>query len=338
MTKNNHKLYPKDSIILAPLSGYTDLPYRHSARRFGCKYCFTEMVDAGSLAYGNAKTKRFLERASDEDWLGVQLVGRDLERISRAVETLNEHDFDVLDFNLGCPVPKVAKKGAGAALGKDIDAAIECFSLIKKISRHRVSAKIRILDEKDPKLTLELVKGLAAAGAEAVTIHGRLKEKFYSGPVYFDIIAAANEATDIQIIANGGINSAESYAEIREKTKCDVVMLARGAMGNPWLFRELANPDNYIPPSVDDLCDELERHVREMIDYYGESLALRIARKIILDYLKSRGFPGIIKSQVSFISTSEDFNEFMKVTREGPSIRYRQWQKAYPSAERRLLL
>jgi tRNA-dihydrouridine synthase B len=338
MIKTNQYLYPANSIILAPLSGYTDLPYRRSARRFGCQYCFTEMIDAGSLAYGNAKTKRFMERGKDEKWLGVQLVGRDLERISRAVDILNEHDFDVLDFNLGCPVPKVTKKGAGAALGKDIDAAIECFTLIKKLSRHRLSAKIRILDENNPEATLDLVTGLANAGAEAITIHGRVKEKFYSGPVYFDIIAAAREAIDVQIIANGGVTSAASYAEIRKETGCNVVMLARGAMGNPWLFRELTDLDNYIPPTVDELCDELECHVMEMIDYYGETLALRIARKVILDYLKSRGFPGKVKSQVSFINTSSDFSEFAKIVREGPSSRYHQWQKVYPLSERRLLL
>jgi len=331
-------IYPENSIILAPLSGYTDLPYRHSARRFGCKYCFTEMIDAGSLAYGNAKTTRFMDRGSDEEWLGVQLVGCDHERISRAVEILNQHDFNVLDFNLGCPVPKVAKKGAGAVLGQNIDEAVKCFELIKKLSRHPLSAKIRILDEQDPETTLRLVKGLTEAGAQAITIHGRVKNKFYAGPVYFDIIAAAREAVDIQIIANGGITSTASYDEIREKTGCDTVMLARGAMGNPWLFRELADKNNYIPPSSEELCAELETHVMEMISYYGETLALRIARKVILDYLKSRGFPGKIKSKVSFLHTTEDFAEFMKIVREGPSERYRQWQKVYPLADRRLLL
>ena len=331
-------IYPENSIILAPLSGYTDLPYRHSARRFGCKYCFTEMIDAGSLAYGNAKTTRFMERGDDEEWLGVQLVGCDHDRISKAVNILNQHNFDVLDFNLGCPVPKVSKKGAGAALGQKIDEALKCFEIIEKLSRHPVTAKIRILDEQDPAPTLRLINGLNEAGAQAITIHGRVKNKFYAGPVYFDIISAAKEAVDIQIIANGGITNIETYAEIRKKTACDTVMLARGAMGNPWLFRELSDQENYIPPSAKDLCDELELHILEMIDYYGESLAMRISRKIILDYLKSRGFPGKLKAQVSFLHTGKDFSEFMKVVREGPSERYRQWLKIYPMADRRLLL
>ncbi len=331
-------IYPENSIILAPLSGYTDLPYRRSARRFGCKYCFTEMIDAGSLAYGNNKTTRFMERGADEEWLGVQLVGCNHDRISKAVDILNQHDFNVLDFNLGCPVPKIAKKGAGATLGQNIDEAVKCFELIKKLSRHPVTAKIRILDEQDPEPTLQLVNGLTEAGALAITIHGRVKNKFYAGPVYFDIIAAVREAESVQIIANGGITSLSTYNEVREKTGCDTVMVARGAMGNPWLFRELSNKENYIPPAPEELCNELEQHIMEMIDYYGETLALRIGRKIILDYLKSRGFPGKFKAQVSFLHTTEDFAEFMKIVREGPSERYRQWLKVYPNADRRLLL
>lgn len=330
-------IYPENSIILAPLSGYTDLPYRRSARRFGCKYCFTEMIDAGSLAYGNNKTTRFLDRGNDEEWLGVQLVGSNHERIRNSVDILNRHDFDVLDFNLGCPVPKVAKKGAGAALGQNIDEAVKCFALIKKFSRHPLSAKIRILDEQNPEPTLKLVTGLVEAGAQAVTIHGRIRNKFYSGPVHFDIIAAVREAVNIQIIANGGITGISTYHEIQEKTGCSTVMLARGAMGNPWLFHELSEK-NYIPPNSDELCDELEQHIKDMIDYYGETLALRVGRKIILDYLKSRGFPGKFKAQVSFLKKTEDFTEFMKTVREGPSERYRQWLKAYPDADRRLSL
>lgn len=331
-------IYIPDSVILAPLSGYTDLAYRHSARRFGCRYCFTEMVDAGSLAYNNIKTARLLERGADEEWLGVQLVGSNPEYIRKAVEILNGHHFEVLDFNLGCPVPKVAKKGAGATLGKNITAALTCFELIKKYSRHRLSAKIRILDEQDPEPTLTLVKGLAAAGAEAVTVHGRVKGKLYSGPVFYDIIAVVREAVDIQVIANGGVTGAASYAELCGNTGCDVVMLARGAMGNPWLFRELSGPENYIPPTPDELADELERHIHEMIDYYGEAFAMRVGRKIILDYLKSRGFPGKLKGQVSFLHTTDDFGKFMEIVREGPSERYRRWQKKYPMADRRLLL
>ncbi|MFA7230775.1 MAG: tRNA-dihydrouridine synthase family protein [Victivallaceae bacterium] len=329
-------LYPPESIILAPLSGYTDLPYRRSARRFGCRYAFTEMIDAASIAFNNAKTCRLLERGEDEQWLGVQLVGSNPDWIKAAVETINQHEFDVLDFNLGCPVAKVAKKGAGAVLGKNIERAVELFSIIRANSRFPVSAKIRILDEKNPEPTVALVKGLADAGAVAVTIHGRIKDVFYSGPVFFNIISAARAAVDIQIIANGGITDLAKYQEIALRTGCDCAMLARGAMGNPWLFKELQEQDNYQPPSVAEFCGEIRQHVLEMVDYYGVELASRLARKIILDYLRGRGFPGTLKAEVSFLKTLDDFFRFLELIAAGPAERYWQWLEINPAVDRKL--
>ena len=123
-------IYPADSVVLAPLSGYTDLPYRHSARRHGCRLAFAEMVDAGSLAFGNKRTRTYLDRGSDEDWLGVQLVGCEAEHIGESVRILNDYRFDVIDFNLGCPAPKVVKKGAGALVSGKVFAIVEiCLNL-----------------------------------------------------------------------------------------------------------------------------------------------------------------------------------------------------------------
>ncbi|QSH41774.1 tRNA-dihydrouridine synthase family protein [Lentisphaerota bacterium ZTH] len=330
------RMYPENSILLAPLSGYTDLPYRRSARRYGCRFCFTEMIDAGSLAFGNDKTLRYMERGADEEWLGVQLVGSNPEFIKRAVEVLNEREFDVLDFNLGCPVPKVAKKEAGAKLGKNIKRAVEIFSIIAEKSRFPVTAKIRILDETDPEPTLELVSGLAQAGARAVTIHGRIMKSFYSGPVFADIIRAASSSLPVQVIANGGITNWRNRNELQKKSDCDCVMLARGAMGNPWIFRELCDQKEYQPPTPAELAGELERHMLELINYLGAELAMKAGRKIILDYLKSRGFTGSVKAEVSSLKTALDFENFMKVVRRGPSERYRIWLNSNPDADRRL--
>lgn len=326
-------IYPPDSLILAPLSGYTDLPYRRSVRRHGCKFAFTEMIDAGSIAYRNEKTHLMLERGNDESWLGVQLVGSCPDRIKKSVEVINRHEFDVLDFNLGCPVKKVAKKEAGAVLGAKPDRAAEMLELIVKNSRHPVTAKIRILDEVDPEPTLYLVKKLEAAGAQAITVHGRIRKAFYSGPVYFDIIKAIRETVGIQVIANGGVMDRKTYEEIRTGSGCDCVMLARGAMGNPWLFQELSDPD-YIPPCGLDLAEEMRLHITEMAEYYGEELGMRIARKIILDYLRGRGYPRTMKADVSFLSNLEQLNEFVDQLKEGPSERYWTWLNASGSTER----
>lgn len=329
-------IYPADSVILAPLSGYTDLPYRHSARRHGCRMAFTEMVDAGSLAFGNKRTRTYLDRGSDEDWLGVQLVGCEAEHIAESARILNDYRFDVVDFNLGCPAPKVVKKGAGALLGRNIDKAVKLFSIIAGISRIPVSAKIRIIDELDPASTVEIVKKLESAGASAITIHGRIKEAFYSGQVFYEVIAAARQAVKIQVVANGGIMDLSSYGVIKKATGCDCVMVARGAMGNPWLFEEVVMHDRYQPPTIQQLCKEIELHVLETIDYYGEELALKVSRKIILDYIRGRGFPGGLKAEVSFLHNKEDFYKFLDKIIEGHTERYWQWLEKFPHAERRL--
>ena len=299
-------IYPDNSVILAPLSGFTDLPFRTSARRFGCRCAFTEMIDAGSLVFGTAKTIRFLDRAEDEDWLGVQLVGSEPDILASAVNILNSRNFSVIDFNMGCPAPKVAKKGEGAMLALRPDDALKAFDAIVKNSKFPVSAKIRILDEEDPCPTLEFVKRLTDAGARAVTIHGRIRKAFYSGPVFHEIISEIRKSVNIQIVANGGVMNLDSYNKLREESGCSCVMLARGAMGNPWIFKEISEGRNIIP-STEELCDEMRKHIMHMVEYYGEFLAMKIARKNVLDYLKGRGYPRALKCGVSQMSSVKDF-------------------------------
>ena len=303
--------YPDGALIMAPLSGFTDLAYRRAARKCGCVYAFTEMVDAASLAYANGGGETLLLRGEEEDFFATQLVGADEELLKRACEKLNARDFTILDFNLGCPVPKVVRKGAGAALGQNIDHAHRCFAVLARESRFQLTAKMRILSESDPAPTLDLCAGLVESGATALTIHGRTREHFYTGEVSFDIIAAVKEAfPQVQVIANGGVNSLETYQTMRERTGCDLVMLAQGIMGNPWLFRELSgvHPE---PPTLDEWRNTAEFHIREMIALYGEVSAMRQARKIVHDYLKGRGFPASLRAEASMLSTFDDLKQLL---------------------------
>ena len=303
--------YPDGALIMAPLSGFTDLAYRRAARKCGCAYAFTEMVDAASLAYANGGGETLLLRGEEEDFFATQLVGADEELLKRACEKLNARDFTILDFNLGCPVPKVVRKGAGAALGQNIDHAHRCFAVLARESRFQLTAKMRILSESDPAPTLDLCAGLVESGATALTIHGRTREHFYTGEVSFDIIAAVKEAfPQVQVIANGGVNSLETYQTMRERTGCDLVMLAQGIMGNPWLFRELSgvHPE---PPTLDEWRNTAEFHIREMIALYGEVSAMRQARKIVHDYLKGRGFPASLRAEASILSTFDDLKQLL---------------------------
>ena len=295
-------LYPENALIMAPLSGFTDLAYRRAARRGGCRYAFTEMVDAASLAYANGHGEVLLKRGEEEDFLATQLVGSEPELLKRACDKLNTYDFSLLDFNLGCPVPKVVKKGAGAALGKNIELAHKCFAAIAENSKYTLTAKLRILDENDPAPTLDLCAGLVERGAKALTVHGRTREHFYTGTVKFSIIRAVREAfPDIPVIANGGVNSRDSYDEMRRETGCSRVMLAQGIMGNPWLFGELA--EGKAPPTLEQWKELVAYHVREMIALYGEDSAMRQARKIVHDYLKGRGFSSSFRAEASMLST-----------------------------------
>ena len=312
--------YPENCVLLAPLSGYTDLPYRRSARRHGCIYAFAEMVDVSSLAWNHAKSLRMLERGEDETFLGCQLIGSNPDCLARAVEVVNNHgNFDVLDLNLGCPVPKASKKFAGAELGRNILAAEKVFKQMASLSRYPVSAKMRIISETDPAPTVDLALRLQAAGAVAVTVHGRIKEKIYSGPVFAEIIACVNDALDIPVIANGGVVDRESAESLRRISGCSRIMVARGAMGNPWLFSQLAATGSQPYPTVAELAREMRSHMMDMIAYYGEDTALRLGRKILLDYLKGRGYASECRRRASLVNSMEAFEDLMALVETGPA-------------------
>ena len=308
--QNGGIIYPENALILAPLSGFTDIAYRRAARRGGCRYAFTEMIDAASIAYASERTKPMLFRGEEEDFLGVQLVGADPALIEKAVIYLNELDFSLLDFNLGCPVPKVAGKGAGAALGCNYDHAMRCFEVISRLSRFPVTAKMRILDEEDAAPSVKLASGLASLGARAITVHGRTRKSFYTGTVHFDIISAIRTALpEVEVIANGGVHTVDQCREIREKSGCSRVMLAQGAMGNPWLFREIET--GCEAPDIEEWRDMVMTHVSDMVALYGEFSGMRQARKIVHDYLKGRGFGGAAKSKASLLSNLEELRELV---------------------------
>lgn len=316
---NNIPLYPGNAVLLAPLAGHTDLPMRLSARRHGCRFAFTEMIDAGSLVFGNAKTMTLIRRSTLEDFLGIQLVGSDPGHLAKAVEIINARHFDVLDFNLGCPAPKVEKKCEGIAFAlRRPDEALKAAELLVKHSRIPVTVKTRIQDFDDPEPTVRFVKRLENIGVSAVTVHGRVMKAFYSGEVAFDVIRAVREAVSIPVIANGGVTDSETCRELRERTGCSRVMVARGALGNPWIFQRIDDPALPLP-TVDEFADELERHIADMIAFYGEELAFRIGRKTVLEYLRGRGYHGSLRASASFLKNTSDFEKMMAEIRRGPA-------------------
>lgn len=328
--------YPENALILAPVAGYTDLPMRRSARRHGCTYAFTEMIDAGSLVFQAGKTPLLVRRGADEPFLGIQLVGSGLSLLQRAAEAVNSMDFDVLDFNLGCPAPKVAKKGEGISFVlRDPEGALRAAELLVKTSKIPVTVKMRILSAADPAPTVDFCRRLEQTGIAALTLHGRVMRAFYSGPAKAEIIRAVQGSLSIPVIANGGVLTPESCRALREDSACPRVMIARGALGNPWIFNEVIRGD--APPEVEEFASELETHVREMIDFYGAESGFRIARKTVLAYLRGRGFSGALRASVSTLADFDGLARLTDAVRLGPAERYWDFLAKHPEqAERKL--
>jgi len=316
--------YPPHAVPVAPIAGYTDAPFSRICRACGCRFAFTPLIAARSIIFRNPRTAPLLHRDSDEPWLGLQLEGESPDVLVEAVRRLDIDAWDVLDVNMGCPVPKVTKKGSGAALAEDPDRAARCIDALARFAPGKVTAKIRILDEYDPVPTIRLVERLRNAGAIAVTIHGRTRERVYSGPPAAHTIRAVREAVPgIQIIANGGVRDARTACELRTRTGCSRIMVARGAIGNPWIFREIQEPEQWRPPTHAEVCDMIVQHVRLMLDFYGEYRGMRNARKIILAYLTGRGYRRALRREVTHLSTWAEFEDFMdQVRAEGVSPHY----------------
>lgn len=308
-------LPPPGAVILAPLAGYTDEPFRRVCRRCGCRFAFTPLVDAQAVVHAADRNRTLLVRGNDEPWLGVQLLGANPETLGEAARTLNEREFDVLDFNLGCPVPKVRKRGAGAALGEQPDLAARCIDSLCRTSRFPVTAKIRVLDFEDPEPTLELARQLVDAGIRMLTVHGRVTEQYYSGPVALTVLRALREALPVPVVANGGVFSRADAEQLRSQTDCSRIMVARGTIGNPWIFAELTQNRPHIP-THSEVCERLDEQVTGMIDLYGETIALRTARKIIAAYLKGRGYPRHLRYDAMQLNTTPEFYSFMRQLRE----------------------
>ena len=305
---------------LAPMAGYTDLPFRRICRRFGLYYAYTALIDAGALTYGNRENPLILARGEEEPWLAVQLLGSIPEDIRVSGGLLQAMDFDAIDFNMGCPVRKVMQRQAGAALMRNPENALTCLKILRDSTDKPLTVKTRILSETDPEPTLRFCQALAGIGIDGLTIHGRLAGKVYSGPVAHAVIKAVREALKIPVCANGGIFSRADALQLAAETGCQHLMVARGAIGNPWIFRELQNGD-CTAPSHQEICQVMHEHLQQMRDFYGEERAMIIGRKIVQSYLVGRGYRRSLRHQAVHIATWQDFLEFHRlVAQEGNGI------------------
>jgi tRNA-dihydrouridine synthase B len=271
---------------LAPLAGYTDLPFRALVKKFGADLTISEMISANALVYNSKKTYEMLKKSPLESPYIVQLAGYEIESIKKAVEILNGIDgIDGIDLNCGCPVPKVVAQKAGSALLQDLSQTQRLLETIKKYSNKKyTSAKIRLgFNEKIPE---KIALATQSAGVDYITIHGRTRAGRYKAEVDYEAIAAAKKAVKIPVIANGDIVSLKKAKEVKKITSCNSLMIGRGAIGNPWIFYQLKNDIEDV--SKEKIQEIVLEHYDNMLDFYGVKGAY-IFRKHLHTY--SKGFP-----------------------------------------------
>ena len=274
--------------ILAPMAGVTDLPFRVLCAEMGAGMVCTEMISAKALSFKNKATYGMLKTAPEEGIVSLQIFGSEPELMGEVAATLNEYPFQILDINMGCPVPKVAGNGEGSALLKDPELAGRIMKCVSCASEKPVTAKIRLGFDKDHINAVEVAKILEENGAAAITVHGRTREQFYSGEADWEMIAKVKEAVSIPVIGNGDVKDSESAHKMFEVTGCDAIAVGRAARGNPWIFRELAGGEG--KPGWDEVCPMIKRHAEMLVAEKGEYTAIREMRQHIAWY--SAGFKG----------------------------------------------
>lgn len=303
----------KNRIFLAPMAGIADRAFRELCINYGAGYTVTEMVSSKGLTMGDKKSAQLLTLGENENPVGAQIFGDDPEIMAQAAVKCLKFNPAVIDINMGCPAPKVAMNGGGASLMKNVLLAGEIVKAVSSVVSIPVTVKIRKGWDDESVNAVELAETAEKNGASAVVIHGRTRNQMYSGKVDYDIIAQVKKAVSVPVIGNGDITDEQSAAIMFEKTNCDAVMIGRGALGNPWLFRRIhayLDECRVLPDvSVSEKMVVMLKHIQTIIDYKGEYTAIREARHHAAYYTKGlRGGAGF-RREIGQLETYEQLQE-----------------------------
>ena len=305
----------QNPLVLAPMAGVTDLPFRVLCKEQGAGLICMEMVSAKAILYKNKNTEDLMTIHPGEHPVSLQLFGSDPEILAQIAAQIEERPFDILDFNMGCPVPKVVNNGEGSALMKDPALVRKIVTGMVKAVKKPVTVKIRKGFNEESANAVEIAKILEDCGVAAIAVHGRTRAQFYSGKADWDIIRQVKEAVKIPVIGNGDITDASSAKKMMEETGCDGIMVARAAKGNPWIFRELKESFEGQPisprPTYKEVCQMILRHASMQIEYVGEHMGMLQMRKQVAWY--TAGYPGSskLRQEVNQITTYEELKSLL---------------------------
>lgn len=306
----------ENNVILAPMAGVTDLPFRLLCKEQGAGLLCMEMVSAKAVLYHNKNTEKLMEIDPRETPVSLQLFGSEPDIIAKIAAELEERPFAILDINMGCPVPKIVNNGEGSALMRNPRLAAEIVRKTAKAIRKPVTVKIRKGYDEAHCNAVELAKYLEDAGAAAITVHGRTREQFYSGKADWEIIRKVKEAVTIPVIGNGDVTDGESAKRLIEETGCDGIMIGRAAQGNPWVFREvLAYLEHDVKmerPSVEEVRDMIRRHATLQLDCKGGYIGIREMRKHVAWYIAGYPHAAGLRKRVCSVERMEDLMELIE--------------------------
>ena len=294
----------ENNVFLAPMAGITDKAFRKIVKEYGAGLTYTEMASAKALYYQDKKTEKLINTEAEKRPIAVQIFGSEPKIMAEAVRKL-EREADIIDINAGCPAPKVVKNGDGSKLLLNVELLGEIVEQVKKATTKPVTVKIRTGWDEEHIIAVQAAKIIEQAGANAITVHGRTREQFYSGKAEWNMIKEVKQNVKIPVIGNGDIENLEDAKEMFETTGVDAIMIGRGSLGNPWIFRDIIQ-EKEQPVSGKEKWETIQKHIDLAIEDKGEKNAIKEMRKHLAWYLKNLKNAAKIRDKINQLETKKE--------------------------------